>query len=325
MKRISISLAFMTYLAAAPLALAESGQKCQKNKAFAAIIHGGAGDWELKKENAKSYQKIMQEVLHKAYADLKAGASALDVVAQAIVQLEDSPLLNAGRGAIVNRNGYHELDASIMDGRDLNAGAVAAVSRIKNPILAARAVMEKSPHVLLVAKGAESFASEQGVTLVEPDYFKVSEQEKEAALSIVKADKKFGTVGAAVLDRCGNLAAGTSTGGYKDKLPGRVGDSPIIGAGTYADNRSAAISATGHGEYFIRYAVAHDISSRMRYQGATLQKAADAVIQQELKAAGGSGGIIAVDKHGKIYASYNSKAMLHAYVNESAKIEVKFQ
>ncbi|MFW7378966.1 MAG: isoaspartyl peptidase/L-asparaginase family protein [Oligoflexus sp.] len=305
------------------LAQSENAITCAKNESFAAMIHGGAGDWELKEKNAKAYEKVMHTVIKQMHAELKAGASAMQVVTNAIIQLEDSPLLNAGRGAIANRAGQHELDASIMDGQNLKAGAVAAVSKIKNPILAAKAVMEHSPYVFLVGEGAEQFAKEQKIEFVKPEYFQL--KNKEASLRVLEADKKFGTVGAVVLDRCGNLAAGTSTGGYQNKMPGRVGDAPIIGAGTYADNRSVAVSATGHGEYFIRYAVAHDISARMRYQEISLKDAADAVIKDELVKAGGSGGIIAVDKHGQTYASYNSKAMLHASVNHNGKVEVRFR
>ncbi|HYX33877.1 MAG TPA: isoaspartyl peptidase/L-asparaginase [Oligoflexus sp.] len=298
---------------------------CQKQQGFAAIVHGGAGDWDFKQKNEAAYRRAMEDVMGRVHKNLQAGGTAVDAVAEAIVALEDNPLFNAGRGAIANSLGKHELDASIMDGTTLKAGAVAAVTTIKNPILAARAVMDQSEHVLLVAGGAEDFASKRQIQLVKPDYFDGKEKDKKAGYRPAPGEEKFGTVGAAVLDRCGNLASGTSTGGFKAKLPGRVGDSPIIGAGTYADNRSAAISATGHGEYFIRYAVAHDITARMRYQGLSLPQAADTLIKDELLKAGGSGGIIAVDRNGKTHASYNSRAMLHATVHADGKITVRFQ
>ncbi|WP_141733244.1 isoaspartyl peptidase/L-asparaginase family protein [Oligoflexus tunisiensis] len=318
-----LSFLISPYLMAADAAPAGKAVPCQKQSGFAAIVHGGAGDWDFKKKNEAAYRAAMEDVMRRLHKKLQAGGTALDAVTEAIVILEDDPLFNAGRGSIANSVGKHELDASIMDGTNLKAGAVAAVTRIKNPILAARSVMEQSEHVLLVAGGAEDFAAKHEIRMVKPEYFDV--KEKKAFVKPPKNEEKFGTVGAAVLDRCGNLAAGTSTGGYDGKLPGRVGDSPIIGAGTYADNRSAAISATGHGEYFIRYAVAHDITARMRYQGQTLAQAADALIKDELVKAGGSGGIIAVDKDGRTHAAYNSKAMLHATVHADGKITVKFQ
>jgi beta-aspartyl-peptidase (threonine type) len=318
-----LSILVSPYLKAADAQPSAQAKPCQKQAEFAAIVHGGAGDWDFKQKNEAAYRKVMEDVMQRLHKHLKAGGSALDAVSEAIVILEDNPLFNAGRGAIANLAGKHELDASIMEGSSLKAGAVAAVTRIKNPILAARAVMEQSEHVLLVAGGAEDFAAKHELRMVKPEYFEV--KEKKASLPPAKGEEKFGTVGAAVLDRCGNLAAGTSTGGYQTKLPGRVGDSPIIGAGTYADNRSAAISATGHGEYFIRYAVAHDITARMRYQGQTLAQAADALIKDELVKAGGSGGIIAVDKDGRTHAAYNSKAMLHATVHADGKVTVRFQ
>jgi beta-aspartyl-peptidase (threonine type) len=298
--------------------------ECRTQKKFTAIVHGGAGAWDLPADEAKPYRDFITKTLKQVHDQLKNGRSAVDVVVMALSRLEDSPLFNAGRGAIANRDGEHELDASLMAGDSLQAGAVAAVKTVKNPIQLAQAVMQQSEHVLLVATGAETFARNHGFKAVKPQYFQVKNK-KAYHRSPVAADKKYGTVGAAIWDRCGNLAAGTSTGGYRTKLPGRVGDSPIIGAGTYADNRSAAVSATGHGEYFIRYAVTHDISARMRYQKLSLAQAADTVIHKVLKKAGGSGGIVAVDYQGKPHAAFNSKAMLHGWIDHSGQAVVKFK
>ena len=258
----------------------------------------------------------MKVALDKGRDLLAKGESAVTVVEQVVKILEDSPLFNAGRGAITNMDGIHELDASIMDGSNRKAGAVAAVKGVKNPIAAARAVMDKSDHVLLVGTGAETFAKKQNVDMVKPSYFS-DKTDKDQASATLKIDDKFGTVGAAVLDRCGNLASGTSTGGYKTKLPGRVGDSPIIGAGTYADNETASLSATGHGEFFIRYAVTHSITKLMDWKDMKLQDAAEHMIKKTLVDAGGKGGIIGIDKNGEMVAVYNTKAMIHGMVSNS--------
>jgi beta-aspartyl-peptidase (threonine type) len=235
-------------------------------------------------------------------------------VAAAISALEDSPLFNAGRGGIPNRAGFVELDASIMEGRHLNAGAVAAVRVIKNPIAAARAAMEHSPHLMFVDRGAVAFARQQKLDIVDPGYFLVPTKKTSKG--------KSGTVGAVALDRCGDLAAGTSTGGYNTKIPGRVGDSPIIGAGTYADNKTCAVSATGHGEYFIRFAAAHDVSALVAYRGWTIKKAAAHVIHNKLKPAGGLGGFIVIDRKGNMAWPYSSKGMIRGYIKQSGVMKL---
>ena len=256
------------------------------------------------------YRQGLERALESGYEILKGGGASLDAVAAAVVALEDDPLFNAGRGAVYNAAGRHELDASIMEGATLRAGAVAAVSRIRNPELAARAVMEKCPHVLIAGKGAEDFAKAQRLALVGPAYF--HDPERLAALK-KRLKRHHGTVGAVALDRHGNLAAATSTGGYTGKLLGRVGDSPIIGAGTYADNASCAVSGTGWGEAFIRVALAHEISARLKYREETLARAASAGLKQVARI-GGDGGLIAIDRHGDIAMPFNSEGMLRACV-----------
>lgn len=307
---------------------AESAQKNTPEKAeYALAIHGGAGT--ITKENMTpereaAIREALNEALSAGEAILKNGGSSLDAVEAAILVMENSPHFNAGKGAVFTNEGKNELDASIMDGRNKNAGAVGGVTNVKNPILAARAVMEKSDHVLLTGKGAEEFATENGLEIVDPEYFFT--QERWESLQRMKAktkgyleinqttDHKFGTVGAAALDKQGNLAAGTSTGGMTNKKYNRIGDSPIIGAGTYADNNTCAVSCTGHGEFFIRYAVAHDVSAMMEYKAIDFQSAADFVILEKLKAAGGEGGLIGVDKYGNIAMPFNTPGMYRGFV-----------
>jgi len=257
----------------------------------------------------------LQRALEAGYEVLKAGRPSLDAVTAAVVALEDDPLFNAGRGAVYAADGKHELDASIMEGATLRAGAVAAVSRIKNPVLAARAVMEKSPHVLLAGRGAEVFAKRHHLAFAPASYFHT-----EARLAALKRGLKrhHGTVGAVALDLEGNLAAATSTGGYTGKLPGRVGDSPIIGAGTYADNASCAVSGTGWGEAFIRVALAHEVCARMRHRGESLQVAARSALAR-IARLGGDGGLVAVDRSGNVAMPFNSQGMLRACVNRDGK------
>lgn len=272
---------------------------------------------------------------------LSEGSSAIGAVELVIRRLEDSPLFNAGKGAVFTSTGTNELDASIMDGKTLNAGAVAAVKHIKNPVIAARLVMEKSPHVFLTGDGAEEFAREHDVEFVAPEYFytdrrwesyiKRKEKEvKKAAASTdsetdreVDGDEKYGTVGVAALDRSGNLAAGTSTGGTTFKRFGRVGDSPIIGAGTYADNNTCAVSGTGTGEYFIRLAIAHHVSALMAYEGKSVQEASDIMIHQKLTGLGGDGGVIAIDRHGNIAFSFNTDGMYRGHAGADGTPVVK--
>ena len=264
---------------------------------------------------------------------MKNGGSSLDAITKTIMHLENSPHFNAGKGAVFTNAGTNELDASIMDGRSQNAGAVGGVSIIKNPITAARAVMEISDHVMLSGEGADQFAKEQGLELVDNKYFhtesrwkalqRALERERNSQGMIDKNPSTyFGTVGAAALDKNGNLAAGTSTGGMTNKRYNRIGDSPIIGAGTYANNNTCAISSTGHGEYFIRYAVAYDISAMMEYGGTSFQHAADHVINTKLKENGGTGGVIGLDKWGNVAMPFNTAGMYRGYVKADGKREV---
>jgi isoaspartyl peptidase/L-asparaginase-like protein (Ntn-hydrolase superfamily) len=265
------------------------------------------------------YRQGLERALDAGYRVLARGGASLDAVSAAVAALEDDPLFNAGRGAVYNAAGKHELDASIMDGATLRAGAVAAVSRIRNPVLAARAVMQKSPHVLLVGKGAEQFARQHGLPLVRNTYFNTQER-REALRKGLK--RHHGTVGAVALDRHGDLAAATSTGGYTGKLPGRVGDSPLIGAGTYADNSSCAVSGTGWGEAFIRIALAHEVSARMRHRGEDVVQASKAALKS-LARMKGDGGLIALDRRGNIAMPFNSGGMLRACIHADGRRVVK--
>ena len=292
----------------------------------AIALHGGAGTIErgaMSEELQATYRAFLDDAITRGYEQLLEGRPGLDVVVNVIQLMEDSPLFNAGRGAVYTWEGTHELDASIMHGETLDAGAVAGVSTVKSPIALARAVMEDSPHVMLASRGAEVFASEQGFDLVSPEYF-ATERRREALEAYKaneqaglkpEADHKFGTVGVVVLDQAGNLVAGTSTGGMTGKRWGRIGDSPVIGAGTYADNRSCAVSATGHGEYFIRHTVARDICARMQFGGMTLEEASSAVIMEELVAADGEGGIVAVDPAGEVALVFNTPGMYRASID----------
>ena len=303
---------------------------------FAMVIHGGAGTIERRSmtpELEKAYIDTLTIALRTGYQILARGGSSLDAVEATIRVMEDSPLFNAGKGAVFTANGVNELDASIMDGKTLNAGAVAAVEHVRNPISLARLVMEKSPHVMMVGVGAEEFAKAQGVKLVPPHYFwterrwrsyeAAKAREDSGRTSAVADDRKFGTVGAVALDKAGNLAAGTSTGGTGMKRYGRVGDSPIIGAGTYANNLSCAVSGTGDGEFYIRNNVAADICARVRYTGVSLQQAADDVVMKELVAQKGGGGVIAMDRTGNIATPFNTSGMYRGWVTSDGKITVK--
>lgn len=296
------------------------------------MIHGGAGvitKGSLTPEKEKEFRDKLAEAVLAGYKALQAGKSSLDAVEIAIRILEDSPLFNAGKGAVFTNDGKNELDASIMFGKTQAAGAVAGLHRVKNPISLARAVMEKSEHVMMVGDGAEKFAAEQKIEIVDPKYF-WTQHRWDALQKILKeeADKKkvgeltknepanrFGTVGAVALDKNGDLAAGTSTGGMTNKKYGRVGDAPIIGAGTYANNETCAVSATGWGEYFIRLGVARDICTQIEYRALPIQNAADLVIKQKLQKMGGDGGVIAMDRFGNMGISFNSEGMYRAYIN----------
>lgn len=306
-----------------------------QNPRLGFIIHGGAGvirKGTLSPEREKEYKDKLREAVLAGYKALQAGKSSLDAVEIAIRILEDSPLFNAGKGAVFTNDGKNELDASIMDGKTLGAGAVAGVHRVKNPITLARAVMEKSPHVMMIGEGAEKFAAEQKIELVDPKYFwtqprwdalqQILKQEAEKKVGDLAKDEpmnRFGTVGAVALDKNGNLAAGTSTGGMTNKKYGRVGDAPIIGAGTYANNQSCAVSATGWGEYFIRLSVARDICSQIEYRALPIQNAADVVIKQKVQQLGGDGGVIAMDRFGFMGISFNSEGMYRAYINSKGE------
>lgn len=317
MKLSSAALLALTSLSAAAVAAAPTPLL---------VIHGGAGverqDLNLAEERAA--RSALEAALRKGHAQLAAGKPALDAITAAITVLEDDPTFNAGKGAVFTHDGKNELDSSLMDGATLRAGAVAGVHRVRNPILLARAVMEKSEHVMMVGDGAEAFAKEQGVNLVEPAYFRTEKRWqqlqralKEEAAGQAHADletaKHFGTVGAVALDVEGKLAAGTSTGGMTNKRYGRVGDSPIIGAGTYADGK-CAVSGTGWGEYYIRTAAAHDICARMEYLGQTPAQAGDAVINKRIPQLGGDGGAIVIGADGKIGLPFNTQGMYRGWI-----------
>jgi beta-aspartyl-peptidase (threonine type) len=308
-------------------------------------IHGGIGvdKKDMTPELDKEVRAGLKSALEAGHARLKAGGTSLDAVEAAIRVMEDLPVFNAGKGAVFTNAGTNELDASIMEGKTRKAGAIAGVTTVKNPITGARAVMEKSKHVLLIGPGADAFAKQQGLDIVPPSYFsteprrkaieEIWKREEEAkkkrsdAQSVPAAlpakKSEYGTVGAVSLDSAGNLAAGTSTGGMTNKMAGRVGDSPIIGAGTYADNDAAAISCTGHGEFFIRYAVSHEIVSQMKYAGRSAEAASDDVINRQLKNAGGEGAAIVLDRTGRFATAYNSEGLYRACITRDGTIHVR--
>ena len=296
------------------------------------VIHGGAGTIlkeNMTPETEAAYRAKLSEALEAGYEVLANGGSSLDAVVATIQVMEESPLFNAGKGAVFTHEGKNELDASIMDGGTGMAGAVAGVTNIKSPILAARTVMEKSDHVMMSGRGAEQFAEEMGLEIVDPEYFYTDHryQQLQDALAREAAspgnayiyeypDRKYSTVGAIALDSKGNIAAGTSTGGMTNKRYGRIGDSPIIGAGTFADNATCGVSSTGHGEFFIRNIVAYDIAALMKYKGLSVQEAADEVVNRKLVEIGGSGGVVALDRQGNVAMSFNSEGMYRGYIKE---------
>ncbi len=296
---------------------------CTEPVEYALVIHGGAGNINresISDEMEETYRTALSEALLVGENVLKNGGSSLDAVEQVIRLMEDSPLFNAGKGAVFTHEGKNEMDASIMDGSDLNAGAIAGVGDIRNPISLARLVMEKSEHVMLSGKGASDFALEQGISLVDSSYFFTEKRWKSLQEQLKKNGvEKYSTVGCVALDRKGNLAAGTSTGGMTNKKFGRIGDSPVIGAGNYASNSSCAVSATGHGEYFIRYTVAHDIAALMEYSGLMVHQAASRVIHQKLKEAGGNGGVICLDTKGNIAMEFNTTGMFRAWARSDGE------
>jgi L-asparaginase / beta-aspartyl-peptidase len=329
-------------------ALAQTTVVPLKDK-FVLVIHGGAGTIlksQMTPAKEKAYQEALNKALETGYAILKKGGSAMDAVEAVVRTMEDNPLFNAGKGAVFTNEGKNELDAAIMDGKTLAAGSVAGVTTIRNPISAARAVMEKSPHVMMTGKGAEKFAEQQGIEIVDPSYFYTEDRWKglqraksEDSLKMQQdhtdtskkislrqpenKDYKYGTVGAVALDRHGNLAAATSTGGMTNKKFGRVGDAPIIGAGTYANNATVAISGTGWGEYFIRLVMAKSISDMMEFGKMKLKTAADEMIMKRLPALGGDGGLIAVDKNGNIAMPFCTEGMYRGYIKNDGKKEVR--
>lgn len=314
---------------------------------FAIVIHGGAGTI-LKKdfsdEQEKAYENKLEEALNAGYEILEKGGTATDAVIEAIKVMEDSPLFNAGKGAVFTHEGTNEMDASIMEGKALNAGAVGGIKTVKNPITAARLVMDESQHVMLTGKGADEYAKENELDIVDSSYFfsekrynqlqKIRQTEK-IQLDHIEDDEgylidpeklkdsKFGTVGAVALDKNGNITAGTSTGGMTNKKYGRVGDSPIIGSGTYANNSTCGVSCTGHGEYFIRQVVAYDVAAMMEYKKVSLKEAADYIVYKKLVEFGGSGGLIALDKEANIVMPFNTKGMYRGYKKYTGETVVK--
>ncbi len=327
------------------LSVAGSAFAQDKNTKYVLVMHGGAGTI-LKKnmtaEKEMAYRAAMTKALQTGYDALKSGKSSLDAVEVAIHVLEDSPLFNAGKGAVFTHEGKNEMDAAIMDGKTLKAGAIAGVTVIRNPISAARAVMDKSEHVMMAGKGAEDFAKQAGLTIVDPSYFYTEDRwkglqqalkqdsmktvldhdKKASKLGTINRDFKFGTVGAVALDNAGNLAAGTSTGGMTNKRYGRIGDAPIIGAGTYANNATAGVSGTGWGEYYIRTVLAYDLSAMMEYQKLSVEQASKQVIAKMGKL-GGDGGLIALDKNGHVAMEFNTAGMYRGTVTADGKISVE--
>ena len=303
-------------------------------KKFAIAIHGGAGTIDptlMTEEKEINYRAGLEIALMHAEKILQQGGSAMDAVEASVISLEENILFNAGRGAVFTHEGTHEMDASIMSGIDLSAGAVAGITGVRNPIKLARAVKENTQHVLLIGKGAEAFARQMNFQFEKDEYF-FSQQRFDDWQQIMHTDKmeldhhvpgsKTGTVGAVALDHFGNLAAATSTGGMTNKQWGRVGDTPIVGAGTYANNKTVAISCTGHGEYFLRYAVAYDVHALMDYKGLLLREACEEVIKKKLNATHGEGGLIAIDKLGNIEMCFNSSGMYRACTNHKGELVI---
>lgn len=334
-----------------PTAEKAAQKPAQQRAEYALVIHGGAGTIrkeDLSPEKEAAIRAALDAALTVGEDILKNGGSAMDAVEKAITLLEDSPEFNAGRGAVFTYDGKNELDASFMDGSSQKAGAVGGVTNIKNPIKLARLVMEKSQHVLLTGRGAEEFGKEQGVEIAKPEYFKTEErwQSLQKALELERTEKanpqklmknelpenqrfrnsdsKFGTVGCVALDKNGNIAAGTSTGGMTNKRWNRFGDSPIIGAGTYADNEVCGVSCTGHGEFFIRYAVAHDVWASMAYKNMSVGEATEWIVNQKLKAKGGEGGLIALDWLGNVAMAFNSEGMYRGWAKPGGQREILF-
>ncbi len=309
------------------------------------LIHGGAGNITpamMNETQEQQYTIALKTALDKGYKVLESGGAALDAIVEAIEELENNPLFNAGRGSVFTKKGLHEMDASIMDGSSLAAGAVAGIRNIKNPVLLAREVMEHSGHVFLSGKGATEFAMSRGVSFAPDEYFhnqdrydqwiairdsdfyQLDHKGDNLKGTMTHTDHKFGTVGAVACDAKGNLAAATSTGGMTNKRFGRIGDSPVVGSGTYANNKTCAISCTGHGEFFLRAVVAYDVSCLMEYKGLSLHEACNTVINEKLKNMGGEGGIIAVDGQGNFDFCFNSAGMYRAVKSSAGKEAIGF-
>ena len=310
---------------------------------FALAIHGGAGNLQkrnLTPEQEEAYKRVMAECLQLGNKMLERGDSAVNVVEAVIKIMEDSPLFNAGKGSVFSHDGTNEMDAAMMDGKTLKCGAATLLRTVKNPISLAKSIMQKSKFVFLNGKGAEKYAKEHGLEIVDTSYFfdkmrwdqylKIRDSSKtqldnegQGYVQPLDSVDKFGTVGCVVLDRYGNLAAGTSTGGIVNKNYNRIGDSPVIGAGTYANNSTCAISCTGHGEDFIRLVAAHEVSSLVKYKPMSLKKAADQVIHKQLSKIGGRGGLIAINRRGQVVFSFNTSGMYRGYMKSNGKMEVK--
>jgi beta-aspartyl-peptidase (threonine type) len=348
MRRLFFSVGVALMLAASAVAGAQ-----QTGRHWAIVVHGGAGVIERSKlgpEGEKAYRAGLDLAIRAGAAVLDKGGSALDAVEAAIHVLEDDPHFNAGKGAVFTREGKNEMDAAIMDGSNLRAGAVAGVQRVRNPISAARAVMEKSPHVMIAGRGADEFAASVGLKQEDPSYFFTESRWQGLVKQLQKEGKPIpprpagvppagatepvamleessdsgvhGTVGVVALDRQGNIAAGTSTGGMQGKMPGRIGDSPIIGAGTYASNQSCAVSGTGTGEYFIRLGIAREVCNLVQFRSMKLQNAVDEVIHKELEALHGDGGVIAITPDGQLAWSFNTPGMFRARLEEGGQVQM---
>ncbi|WP_299555257.1 isoaspartyl peptidase/L-asparaginase family protein [Seonamhaeicola sp.] len=334
MKKIIVLLVFVGMLLSCKTEQEKSVEVTQRTpNAFSIVIHGGAGNGITREnfdaEKEMAYAKKLQEALDAGYTVLEKGGRSLDAIQAAINVLEDSPLFNAGKGSVYNSEGNQEMDASIMDGQTLNAGAVAGINHVKNPILAARMVMDSTKHVMLSGMGAESIMETFGLEMVDSSYFftadrynqlkRIQEKQKDKIAfnsiseGIILGDDKYGTVGAVAIDKDGNIAAGTSTGGMSNKKYGRIGDSPIIGAGTYANNLTCGISATGTGEYFIRTVAAHEVSNLIQYGGMNPQEALHEVLFSQIAPLGGKGGMILLDKNGAVFWDFNTKGMFRGY------------
>lgn len=325
LKKISFCLFFVQIIFGCEPPRHEENLPEEPERKIAVVIHGGAGTISREKMDSVTevaYREKLNEALQAAYQVLDSGGSSCDAVMQAIILMENSPLFNAGKGAVLTAAGDNELDASIMRGSDLNAGSVAGVKTVKNPILAAYQVMINSPHVMLAGAGADAFAAEQGLEIVDQSYFKTERRIEELDRIIHKVEKEFGTVGAVAVDKEGNICAATSTGGMTNKRWGRIGDSPVIGAGTYANNNTCGFSGTGHGEYYIRSVAGHDVSALMEYKGLSVMEATQQVMNK-IGQMGGTGGMIALDKYGNISMPFNTSGMYRAYIREGESPVVK--